>query len=398
MHWLLASGLGWAGSQVSFVEGKCKHTPVPRYISYTRLYDFAGALPTAAEIEQAKEEALAGLVRPKCEGMDPSACKALQRAAQVVDYTIEKDQKKICALAMVSAKVALDPLNTEKLQGSHTQKMEEVAQQVAERIGASTFWVQPPYIKKSGCSAGAHGLQFQSEFKRNLLGHGASISESASSELGRLSIAMVPGEQWTIELSYKEPGSDVLMLIASLTVPEALVGRQLTSCAEAKLIGLDGLSPVSGIELTIDMGKSVFCEGEAIHPVVRSNMPAQVRVFSVMEDGTTYLSWPSQGGSGQIGKELDLGEFKAIPIPSGGEERLLVIALPEGGEFGDLDQYRSFCKLPRPLKEVVPLHASISSVSYSVMPAGIGACPSTNFNPQEMYQLENTLRRVRSCR
>ena len=97
-------------AQVEFVDGKCKHSPVPNYISQTSLFDFSGDFPTALEVQEANEKAIRKLVVPKCAGISENACFALQAKTSVVDYIINTDIKQICSLTMLSAQYAKNPL------------------------------------------------------------------------------------------------------------------------------------------------------------------------------------------------------------------------------------------------------------------------------------------------
>ena len=115
-------------AQLEFVDGKCKHVPVPNYISQTSLFDFQGDFPTALEVQEANERAVRKLVLPKCAGLSEQACFALQSKTSVVDYIINTDIKQICSLTMLSAIYAKNPL------GDTEQTSQDVLDEIAKQI------------------------------------------------------------------------------------------------------------------------------------------------------------------------------------------------------------------------------------------------------------------------
>ena len=100
-------------------------------------------------------------------------------------------------------------------------------------------------------------------------------------------------------------------------------------CLEANPLGLEHVKPDPSLRFEIDLDKNVFCEGDVIHPVIRSSTSSQVVVLSLMSDGTAYLVWPSVGTKNNISSELDLGAFEAVPSSTSGEERLVVVGVSE---------------------------------------------------------------------
>ena len=88
-------------SQLEFIQGKCKHSPVPNYISQTNLFDFQGEHPTAEEIQTANEKAIRRLVLPKCAGKSEKACLAIQGHTVCIISDLEGLEAAKVAISMV---------------------------------------------------------------------------------------------------------------------------------------------------------------------------------------------------------------------------------------------------------------------------------------------------------
>ena len=182
-------------AQLGFVDGKCKHVPVPNYISQTSLFDFQGDFPTALEVQEANERAVRKLVLPKCAGLSEKACFALQSKTSVVDYIINTDIKQICSLTMLSAIYAKNPL------GDTEQTPQDVLDEIAKQISLDMRKnylipiflqqdqsVQNPILEGTECSAGMIGKSIMSIVKDKILDLNIDMSVRSSFELPSIGI------------------------------------------------------------------------------------------------------------------------------------------------------------------------------------------------------------------
>ena len=162
-------------------------------------------------------------------------------------------------------------------------------------------------------------------------------------------------------------------------------------------MGLEHVKPDPSLRFEIDLDKNVFCEGDIIHPVIRSSTSSQVVVLSLMSDGTAYLVWPSVGTKNNVSSELDLGAFEAVPSSSSGEERLVVVGVPEKEKFGIFQEMNSFCKLTD-WQKYVPKNASVKTLSYQILPSGVGGCSYDSLDVKQRFNYSRTLERVLECK
>jgi hypothetical protein len=392
-------------AQLEFVDGKCKHSPVPNYISQTSLYDFQVDYPTAEEIQKANELAIRSLVLPKCAGVSEKACLVIQSKVRVVDYIFEKEIKQICSLSMLSAEVAKNPLGDQQ-ELSSAEYVEQLAQLIYEDLRAqistnkdimkTSVWVQNPVLEKSECSAGMMGKHIQSVVKDKLLELKVPLSIHASFELPSIGIQFTIGDPWSVDIFFQDT-TGMSSLLSHFEIPSSYMPPNSQTCLEAQSLGLEHVKSNPALRFEIELEKNVFCEGDVIHPIVRSSIPSQMVVLSLLADGTAYLIWPGVGVERKISSELDLGAFEAVPTSSSGEERLVIIGVPEGENLGLLMEMNSFCKLTD-WQKYVPKNASIKTSSYQILPAGIGGCSYGKLDAKKRFNYTRTLERVPKCK
>ena len=113
-------------------------------------------------------------------------------------------------------------------------------------------------------------------------------------------------------------------------------------CLEANSLGLEHGNRIHPFVLKSIWIKMSFCEGDIIHPVIRSSTSSQVVVLSLMSDGTAF-GLAMLVTKNNVSSELDLGAFEVVPSSSSGEERLVVVGVPEKEKFGIFQEMNLFC-------------------------------------------------------
>ena len=393
------------GSQLEFIEGKCKHVPVPNYISQTHLYDFRLDFPTGEDIQEAHQKAIRNLVLPKCAGLSEKACFVIQSQTSVVDYIFDQNIKQICSLAMLSVETAKNPLgNDRELSPTEyiSSQQETLARDVEKffathRISKKTsVWLQNPIVEGTECSAGMMGKHIQSLVKDELHNQQIPVSLHSSFELSSIGMQFSIGDPWSVDIFYQDT-TGTTMLISHLEIPSVYMPPNSQACLDAQSLGLDHVNSNPALRYEINLEKNVFCEGDMIHPIIRTSAPSQMVVLSLLADGSTYLIWPSVGVERRITSEIDLGSFEAVPGKFSGEERLIVIGIPEDEKFGIFSNMNSFCSLSN-WQQYVPKKASIKTLSYQILPSGVGGCSYENVDAQKRFHYTRTLDRVQECR
>ena len=401
--WLLPwSGVVFA-AQLEFVDGKCKNAPVPNYISQTNLYDFQGEFPTAEEIQQANEKAVRNLVLPKCAGKSEKFCLALQGYTSVVDYVVDSNIKQICTLVMLSAEKAKNPLGEQK-ELSASEYLETIASKLETELESQkkhlsfeeSMWVQNPILEGTECSAGMIGQHVQSIVKDKLHSLGVPLSVHSSFDKSSVGIHFQVGDPWGVDIFVQDSKNNSILL-SHLEIPVNYMPPSAQSCLDAQDLGLKHVQPNPALRYEIDLEKNVFCEGDVIHPIIRSSADSQIAVFSLLADGSSFLIFPSVGKDRNITSELDLGAFAAVPWKTTGEERLLVVGVSMDEKMGILSEMHSFCAITD-WQKYVPKSASVKTTSYQILPAGVGGCPYDSLDPKTRFHYQRTLDRIKQCR
>lgn len=149
------------------------------------------------------------------------------------------------------------------------------------------------------------------------------------------------------------------------------------TCATNQTLALaaDTVEGAGGLRVSIDTGveDGVACEGDRHHLLVRASRQADVHVFSVDRAGRGYHVF---AGRAQAGAPLDLGEVEMVPVPGGGDERLVVVGYAPGVEAGVLGATRGLCALPSPFTaSLAPRGAAIGTATFTVYGSGVDECP-----------------------
>ncbi len=131
-------------------------------------------------------------------------------------------------------------------------------------------------------------------------------------------------------------------------------------------IGLDNGSRPSPdglrVELTAPLERGMLCGGVPFEMEVRTNRPADVRVYSVTEDGRVMGGWEKRVS----------GPWRVEPAPAavrlanGERFRDVAVAVPPGGCITRPGTFLATRALP---------HAAVAAFTYGVWAPGTGDCP-----------------------
>jgi hypothetical protein len=146
-----------------------------------------------------------------------------------------------------------------------------------------------------------------------------------------------------------------------------------------------------GLEVNVAPPKpsGIACEGDVVDLVADVAVPARVRLYNVLADGSAYLIWPPRngtpgvpGGGGatadEVSSQLRLPGSTMLPSLDGRDERLVMVAVPPGASFGSTESWRAFCAVPGGFSDkLVPAGAAVSTTSFLVRRAETTGCAMT---------------------
>ena len=99
------------------------------------------------------------------------------------------------------------------------------------------------------------------------------------------------------------------LLISHLEIPSVYMPPNAQTCLDAQSLGLDHVKPNPALQYEIDLGKNVFCEGDIIHPIVRSQCSIENGGIFFVAQWYHIFNLAEYWCRKKIDSELDLGSF-----------------------------------------------------------------------------------------
>jgi len=351
----------------------------------------------AEALEQARANARQTLVGQLCEGYDELRCAAVKRHVRPWKEGRWKPESKKAvigsACAAVAIKEAFTHLPDEQFIAFESD-LSEVTSSVRSSVGDGLLSVEPPEWAK-GCVADDLGPAVAAEIRSQLVG--MSLVEPGKGDLAatQLLTTMSPrGDTVLVTLGLRDVEGK-LSVVDSFDFPPSLLGiegTELGDCRSDEELGLrEGEMEGAGglrVQVRMQTRDGVVCNGEAIEPVVQVNRQAWVQVYSVAENGDSWLVWPPPGEDGLVESTASLGEFHALKVPSFGDESLVAIAVESGSDLGSLHGWTGYCRLDGKLSpRFYPVGAAVGRATYQVWGAGVGGCKGVE-HPADLAAME----------
>lgn len=211
----------------------------------------------------------------------------------------------------------------------------------------------------TGCSARGLGEGLQARL----------LSKMAAQGGGDLRIVpenVYERETASLSMSLHQAGKGQLLAMVQLQLadeetPRAVEGLRFAddlldyspgddrSCSPADTVpGSGPLRP----RVTVVAAGGQLCEGEWIEPVVRVSNPARVQVYSVSAGGSALRIWPPPGQAGLVTEEESLGQGQLVLLDGHADSRLVAVAVPEGHEFPETEDWSGFCRVRGPFRAI----------------------------------------------
>lgn len=233
------------------------------------------------------------------------------------------------------------------------REVARLAVRVAEGAKGRPIVLRPVSWSRSGCSAGPAGAVLEAELRNALGGVGnVVLADGASKGAVAVRMGLDPrGGEVVLTASLDDAAAGGSIPLPGFSFPGDVLSVEAPEedCRFDAVLGLvDGRrAGADGRRVELLAGDvGAFCAGETFHPRVVVSRPSTVRVFSVDRAGTAILVWPPKGHDGRVERELDLGEFAALPTPAGGDEKLLAVAIEPGKPIGRTATWGGICQVP----------------------------------------------------
>ena len=185
----------------------------------------------------------------------------------------------------------------------------------------------------------------------------------------------------TVSLADRESTETVGTLDFALDV-FGLKSGDVGNCATNVLLGLSGneIRGIEGLTVHVDVpvADGVACAGERVPLSVETDGAATVHVFSVDQRGNGYHIWPA-GEAGLSRGVVELGKAHLVPVPGGGDERLVAVAIPPSAAVTAAKAWKGFCRLETPFDaRHLPQGVAVGTTTYIVRAGGTDGCPEVD--------------------
>ncbi len=253
---------------------------------------------------------------------------------------------------------------------AHADSVDQLSRDLAAlaaqvRARTATVEIDAPVWDQSGCPA-----DIGAALRTTLLAHMAGVTETPGAPRLRVRLAAL---DTVVQAALTLDGASIGGFAFPLTtfgLSRGEVGR----CASNGTLGLgaDDRRGAGGLAVRVRLGAHVGegCEGDSDNPTLVASAPVQAQVFSIDRDGMGHFV-----GTWSVNGQTALGEGTLAPMPSGGDERLVAVALPPGRDFGRTQGWADYCKLSSTFNASwFPAEAAIGTTTFIVHPAGTNGC------------------------
>lgn len=331
---------------------------------------------TAIEVARlsARKMALEGL----CAGKSDSRCAVIRRHIEAWKTPhFHPFTHRACAHVGVNRRwIDDDAHDQERL----TRDLQALARSVSDAAGGELLWIVPPLWSASGCHAGEVGAALVSELRNGLASVGGVRLASEQEQAAQLEVSLsTSGDRVVLDAALRLPSSEGLIPLQGFRFPKDLFSIEAEGgdCRFDRDLGLiSGLrSGADGRTVQVSIpGEGSYCEGDRITPTVKVDRPSIVRVFSVGRSGKAYLVWPPPGQDGLVQRTASLGAMDLHPTPSGGDEKLVAVAVPPGSRLGPIEGWSAFCAIASFGAELYPEGAAAGAATFQVQRFDADAC------------------------
>lgn len=366
-------------------RGECEFKEIANHIS--RIAVSPAGLSEAKSIEKAQEMARQKLQDQFCTGISAEDCSTVSRNISIVEYAMHPTKKQICALARMPNQFAVDPTGHISAEKELEQSLVRIISRAQKIAPQHNLYFSSAIRSDSQCLAGLTGDRLITRMKEFTVQKNIVAIETVKQTDNTMIVEtkLIPQkEDWLVEVS-GQTSSIPKQILGSFSLPKHFIDP--SSMQEACIPSKDDRlkkgyqAHRSGLSLTVSLGeeKTSWCEGDKGHLTISASQPAQLRVFSIINTPKqqSIMIFPYQDHKGTAfdpyaaDTHFDLGTTEFFPISSTPkQETILVLAVPENGDFGMLDEVKNPCFTEKPIEQWLPSDVALQIVNYTIYPAG----------------------------
>ena len=315
-----------------------------------------------------------------CEGVSSSRCEYLTRhISPWGEGAWKPDTRSACASVAIETHL-LDSVSSDFL--ALDQTLGELAVSLNE--GSPHGVILHPPRWANGCSSGTIGAAVVALLRPKLrdADPSAITGDAPGGIPAHLNMTMIlSGADLVLAPDLDSPDPESPIQVDSVRFPYDLLSESKPNpdvCYPVDALGLDATEVVGrdGLRVSLDLPTrdGVLCDGERIQSSADVNQDAKIGFFSVSRSGGAVYLWSaSVETAGGASARLDLPPAIAYVDPSGGDERLLVAAMPALTP-GLLASWDTPCELEGDALRTMLPDAAYSTATFSVEPADSSSC------------------------
>jgi hypothetical protein len=410
---IVAIGCGVAALQASAAEPE-RACPPNNTESYKVFWSQADGNSKAQAMTTAMEASRQRAIEQLCAGLAPGSTKCTSRQAALESWSSAAEGKgrrwQTC-VAWGVRKEALPDIDAQS--DALDEQLDKVAARVAElvkalRLNHPILTVRPP-TWGSNCPIGRGGDAIKARLGRALGERGVKPAPISMYDRGPAlytELAIDGANAW-LSFYFVASRSAAPETIVTIEAPRAVLrvsDKDEERCMGNQRLGLNRGERLGsaelGVQLTLDVAKRSFCDGDTFNMQVTTTKVSRVRVYSVDKEGHAWQVFPWKLEQSDVVRPdvLLRWEGAAAPARGGGDETLVAVAVPETGDLGELGRGGAFCKVPGVFgSHLYPQGAAVGSTAFRVLAQGAAACADDGQRFERMDRVRELMAAVEPC-
>lgn len=357
-------------------QGSCDFKSRPYHISRSGL----GSGITEIQAQKASQKAATKMLTDQfCKMLTDEECTYFSAKISLTESVKHPNKNTYCTVARVPEDSVKDPTGQKQREEQLRQTITKIIERFPKELTKEIYF-KSPVLFDSNCMINLDGEILIGQMKEIAIQKGMIITANPTGLIVETKFTPKKDNIWQVEilgfassLKYQSFGLFDIPRYQS-SDNEAFQGCIRSDDSRLKT---GDISHSTGLDIEISLGKETrsWCEGEQGAIKIITNQLADIRLFSIFEDPEQKSMLVYAGSvdqtSDNIRYELDLGTITFYPISSiPKEEKMLVLAVPKGKDFGKLNDLQEPCLTFQSLESWLPDDVALQIINYRIYPIG----------------------------